>query len=176
MKQPSLAELEASLEEIARSPQGSGRLELIVRRPAEDQREVLSAADLDPLSGLAGDTWRARKPNPNPDSQLTLMNARVIARLAQTRERWALAGDQLFVDLDLSRAALPVGTRLKIGTAVIEITAKPHTGCAKFAERFGADALAFVNEPAHQPLNLRGVKARVVQPGRIHTGDAVDKL
>jgi MOSC domain-containing protein YiiM len=104
------------------------------------------------------------------------MNARVIALLAQTKERWPLAGDQLFVDFDLSAENVPAGTRLAVGSAVVEVTAPPHTGCKKFTERFGADAMAFVNSPVWKPLQLRGVHARVVKPGTIRTGDAVKKL
>ncbi len=174
-----MAELEANLGLISQSPRDTGTLDLIVRRPGVDQREVLTEGELDLRLGLVGDDWSASSSSstpggmPNRDRQLTLMNSRVIQLLAATKERWPLAGDQLFVDLDLSAAALPPGTRLKIGTAVIEVTAKPHTGCNKFEERFGRDALRFVNAPARKNLHLRGVNARVVQPGFIRTGDPV---
>ena len=108
--------------------------------------------------------------------QLNLMNARVIALLAQVRERWSLAGDQLYLDLDLSADNLPAGTRLALGSAVILVTAEPHTGCQKFAARFGRDAIQFVNSPLGRQLHLRGVNARVVQPGVIRVGDVVRKL
>jgi MOSC domain-containing protein YiiM len=179
MENLTMEELEANLALIGQSPRDFGRLDLIVRRPAVDQREVLAEGTLDLRLGLAGDGWSARKGLkmdgglPNPDRQLTLMNSRVIALLAQTKERWPLAGDQLFVDLDLSAANLPPGTHLKIGSAVIEVTAKPHMGCAKFEERFGRAAFLFVNGPSHKDLHLRGVNARVVEPGLIHTGDSV---
>jgi hypothetical protein len=179
MRNLTLEELEANLGLISRSPVDSGRLDLIVRRPAVDEREVLAEGILDLRLGLVGDTWSSRSSSGtsggslNTDRQLTLMNSRVIALLAQTRERWPLAGDQLFIDLNLSASALPPGIRLKIGMAIVEITAKPHTGCAKFAERFGPDALLFVNAPTHQELRLRGVNARVIQPGVIRTGDPV---
>lgn len=151
-----------------------------MRRPQTDEREVLDEGELDLARGLVGDNWGPRgSANGAPaslDRQLALMNARVIALLAQTKERWPLAGDQLFVDLDLSAANVPPGTRLEIGSAVIEVTAPPHTGCKKFTERFGADAVAFVNGPRWKPLQLRGVHARVVKPGFIRVGDAVRKL
>ena len=171
-------ELHAGLAEVARSPVGGGRLELIVRRPAVDAREVLDAAELDLEWGLVGDTWRERGSRQTADRsadrerQLTLMNARAAALVAVDRERWPLAGDQLYVDLHLGPAELPAGTRLTIGdTAVIEVTAPPHTGCAKFSARFGVDALRVVNSPPGRALNLRGINARVVVPGPIRVGD-----
>ncbi len=122
--------LEAGLGTILQSPKDHGSLEYIVRRPRVDEREIVSAATLDPQEGLMGDTWISRgNGTQNPDAQLTLMNARVIALVAGTKDRWALAGDQLFVDLDLSAANLPAGSRLAVGTAIIEISALPHTGC-----------------------------------------------
>jgi hypothetical protein len=174
-------ELEAGLEDIRRSPQDAGHLELIVIRPRAGVREVLEEGELDPARGLVGDSWpyrvhpRTGAP-PNPDTQINVMNARVAALVAQSRERWALAGDQLFVDLDLSAANLPPGTRLAVGGAVIEVTAEPHTGCAKFVQRFGVDAMKFVNSPVGRRLNLRGINARVVEPGRIRGGDLVRKV
>jgi MOSC domain-containing protein YiiM len=181
-KQLSRAELEAGLDTIRQSPKQEGGVILIVRRPATDEREVLEEGELNLLEGLAGDTWKtlgsSRTPDgaAHPDNQLTLMNARVIALLAQTRDRWSLAGDQLYVDLDLSVDNLPAGTRLVLGTAVIEVTALPHTGCKKFMARFGLDALQFVNSPVGKQLRLRGLNARVVQAGVIRAGDWVKKL
>jgi hypothetical protein len=174
-------ELIAALETIRQSPADDGRLEMIVRRPAVDQREVLNEGDLDPAHGLVGDNWHvkpsSRTPDrsPHADMQLNVMNARVIDLVAGTRERWALAGDQLYVDLDLSPENLPPGTRLRIGGAVIEVTAQPHTGCTKFVERFGPDALKFVNSADGRRLNLRGINARVIVPGRVRIGDRVTK-
>jgi hypothetical protein len=175
-------QLEAGLPHILESPADSGRLEQIVRRPVVDAREVLESGELTMGEGLAGDNWCGRPSSrtadrtAHPDLQLTLMNARVIARVAQSPERWALAGDQLYVDLDLSESNLPPGTRLAIGSAVIEVTAQPHTGCAKFVARFGLDAMKFVNSPDGRRLRLRGLNARVVQPGTIRTGDIVRKI
>jgi hypothetical protein len=177
----SAQELEAGLDDIRRSPQEEGRLELIVARPRAGVRQELSQGELDPLRGLVGDSWSYRRhpragAPPNPDTQINVMNARVAALVAQSRDRWALAGDQLFVDLDLSAANLPPGTQLAIGGAIIEVTAEPHTGCAKFVQRFGVDAMKFVNSPVGRRLNLRGINARVVEPGPIRGGDRVKKL
>jgi hypothetical protein len=171
--------LEAGLEHIRQAPKDAGVLEMIVRRPEIDAREVLDEGILDCGVGLTGDNWRARGDESTPDgaanldAQLTLMNARVAGLLAVTRERWALAGDQLFVDLDLSVENLPPGTRLAIGSAIIEVTAVPHTGCAKFRARFGPAALQFVNSPVGRELRLRGLNARIVISGRIRQGDLV---
>jgi len=177
-----MAELEAGLDAIRQSPKEQGTLEMIVRRPQVNAREVLEEGTLDLAEGLVGDRWRARGGSKaadgmaNRDTQLNVMSARVIALLAQSRERWALAGDQLYVDLDLSAENLPPGTRLAIGTAVIEVTSEPHNGCQKFKERFGAEALQFVNSPLGKQLHLRGVNARVVTPGTVRAGDEVRKL
>lgn len=173
--------LEGGLDHIRLSPTDNGTLELIVCRPAVDDRRVLETGQLDLVTGLVGDTWKVRRTSstpdgsPNPDAQLTIMNSRAIAVVSGTSEpqRWALAGDQLYVDLDLSEAGLPPGTQLGIGEAVIEITAKPHLGCVKFAGRFGPEALRFVNTGPGRLLNLRGRNARVVTPGTIRRGDMV---
>jgi MOSC domain-containing protein YiiM len=176
--------IEAGLDEIRRAPADVGVVELIVRRPAVDEREVLQVGQLDESVGLVGDTWTERRSSrtedgsPHPDMQLNVMNARVIRLLADSpdRERWALAGDQLYLDLDISEANLPAGTRLALGSAVIEITAQPHTGCHKFSSRFGVDALRFVNSPVGRELHLRGINARVVVGGTVRAGDTVRKL
>jgi MOSC domain-containing protein YiiM len=166
-----LQELEGGLDEIRLSPR-EGTVELIVRRPSEEEREVLEEAMLDPVRGVVGDRWYAGGRG-NRDRQLTLMNARAAAVIAQTRERWPLAGDQLFVDLDLSEDHLPAGTRLEIGSAVVEVTAEPHLGCGKFSRRFGVDAMKFVNSDVGRKLKLRGINARIVTPGTVRTGDAI---
>lgn len=177
-----LTRLEDSLDHIRQAPADYGTVELIARRPAEDEREVLAEAWLDVHDGLEGDTWRARGSSrtpdggPNPEAQLTLMSARVAAAVAGERERWPLAGDQLYVDLDLSRANLPPGSRVQIGSAVIEFSEAPHTGCAKFSARFGVDALKFVNTPLGRDLRLRGSNCRVVTAGRVRQGDTITKL
>lgn len=175
-------ELEATLDHIRQAPADHGTLELIVRRPKVDEREVLETGHLSPEEGLEGDSWKQRgdpkTPDgcANPDKQLNIMNARAIAAVAGPAERWALAGDQLYINLDISTETLPPGTRLAIGQAVIEVTAEPHTGCAKFSARFGLEALRFVNSPVGRDLNLRGINARVVNPGPIHQGDRITRL
>ena len=177
-----MAELEAGMEDVRRSPRDSGLLEMIVRRPRDDERETVESAELDQVRGLVGDNWKARGSKHSPDGsanldmQLTIMNARTIALVAQDRERWPLAGDQLYIDIDLSDGNLPPGTRLALGTAVIEVSAQPHTGCRKFSARFGVEAMKFVNSPEGKQLHLRGINARVVQAGTIRVGDVVRKL
>jgi hypothetical protein len=182
MKHLNRAELEAGVDAIRRSPANDGVVELIVRRPAVDEREILDEAELALDLGLVGDTWNqrgsSRTPDggPHPDMQLNVINARAIDLIAVSRDRWALAGDQLYVDLDLSGANLPPGTRLALGTAVIEVTAQPHTGCTKFSGRFGADAWRFVNSEVGTELHLRGINAKVVQAGTVRRGDKIQKL
>jgi len=168
------SELETGLIEILNSPKNEGRLELIVIRPTKGEREVLSEGQLTHTDGLDGDCWKDR--SPHPDMQVNIMNARAIALIAGDRERWPLAGDQLYVDFDLSEANLPPGSRLELGSAVLEVTDKPHTGCHKFAARFGVDAVKFVNSIRGRSLNLRGVNAKVVKPGVIRTGDRVLRI
>jgi hypothetical protein len=165
------------------SPRDAAALELIVARPWSNQRTLLRSALLSPELGLEGDNWSTHcsqtlaDGSSDPDVQLTLMNTR-IARLIAGGDHalWALAGDQLYADLDLSYENLPVGQRLAVGGAVIEITAEQHTGCAKYAKRFGADALRFINSPEGRRLNLRGIYARVVKAGQIAAGDGIAKI
>lgn len=182
MNHRSMEVLEAALETLRQSPADVGTLRLIARRPRVNEREILVEAALDVDEGLIGDNWRARgyrktaDGSAHPDMQINMMNARAAALIAGTEERWALAGDQLYVDLDLSGANLPPGTRLSIGSAVIEVTAEPHTGCKKFVARFGLDAMKFVNSPVGRELNLRGINAKVVRSGTIRTGDTVRKI
>lgn len=175
-------ELEAALSHIRASPRDGGVLKLIVRRPEVGAREVLDEARLDPVEGLVGDNWRTRGSSRTPDGsshpemQLNIMNARVIDLVAGAPERWPLAGDQLFIDMDLSGETLPAGTRLALGSAVIEVTSQPHTGCGKFVSRFGVAAMKFVNSPVGRELNLRGINARVVQGGTIRKGDVAVRV
>jgi MOSC domain-containing protein YiiM len=169
-----MIELESGLDEIRRSPLNEGALELIVRRPIKGQREVIAEGQLTLEEGLAGDCWKDH--HPHPDMQINIMNSRAIALIACEKDRWALAGDQLYIDMDLSGENLPPGTRLELGTALLEITAEPHTGCGKFAARFGVEATKFVNSTRGRQLNLRGLNARVVKPGIIRRGDVVRKI
>jgi hypothetical protein len=177
-----MAELLAGVQAIALSPKDIGVLEMIVRRPAEDQREVLAEGELDLAVGLVGDTWKdrpsSRMPDKtaHPDMQINIMNSRLAQLVAQSKQRWPLAGDQLYMDLDLNEDNLPPGTRLAIGTAIIEVTNQPHTGCKKFVSRFGMDAMKFVNSDLGKQMHLRGINARVVQPGKIQVRDAVKRM
>jgi hypothetical protein len=147
-----------------------------------DEREVVEEVELDLVEGLVGDNWLSRGSramadgSANPKAQLTLMNARVAALVAGPPEQWPPAGDQFYVDFDLSKENAPPGTRLAVGSAVIEVTDEPHAGCAKFSARFGSAALRFINSPVGRELNLRGINARVVEPGRVRSGDAISKL
>lgn len=163
------------LDHILAAPQDVGTVELLVVRPSVDARRVVEEAVLDTQLGVIGDRWRERSRNGDTANQVTLMNARCTDLVAQTRVRWSLAGDQLYVDFDISIANLPPGSRLRVGTAVIEISAKPHTGCNKFSSRFGTEALRFVNGEVGAPLRLRGVNARIVEGGIVRTGDKVEK-
>ena len=182
MKHVTMAELEAGLENIRQSPTDAGVLELIVRRPQVEAREVMEEGELHLVEGLVGDNWKTRGSSQtadgsaHPDMQLNIMNARVIALLARKKERWALAGDQLYMDLDLSAENVPPGTRLRLGEAVIEVTDQPHTGCKKFAARFGLDALKFISSPVGKQLQLRGINARVIRTGAIRIGNTVKKV
>jgi len=176
---PTTAELEAALDHIRRSPTDVGRLEAIVRRPAPFEREVLEEGELSLAEGLVGDCWRSRGSRhtddgaAHPEMQLNVRNSRALAAVCPDPTRRPLAGDQLHVDLALGPDDLPPGTRLAIGTAVIEVTARPHRGCAKFRDRFGVDAMRFVNSPVGRQLNLRGINAKVVEPGTVRVGDAI---
>ncbi len=175
-------ELAAGLSHVLDSPADLGTVDLIVRRPAVDEREELDAAELNLAEGVAGDTWNQRHSkrtddgSPHPDMQLNIINSRVSALLAADPTRRALAGDQLHIDLDLRDINLPAGTRLALGTAVIEVTDQPHTGCAKFTQRFGLDAHRWVNSPEGNLHHLRGINAKVVVAGTVRKGDTARKV
>lgn len=175
-------ELEQGLANILQSPKDDGVLDLIVRRPAVDAREVIGEGRLDTDQGLIGDNWHARGSSHTPDGaadpemQLNIMNSRVVSLVAVDPQRRNLAGDQLYLDMDLSYENLPPGTRLEVGDALIEVTAPPHTGCRKFAERFGKDAMVFVNSGMGKKLNFRGINAKVIRSGDIKQGDVAKKV
>ena len=172
-------QLQAGLAEVERSPIDDGTLELIVQRPATDEREVLDEAALSATEGLVGDSWNQRGSlrtddgGPHPDMQLTIINSRFLALIAGDPERMVLAGDQLAVDLSLGSDDLPPWSLLRIGDSVIEVTDQPHTGCAKFTKRFGLDVFHFLETDVGQAMNLRGINARVVVPGTIRRGDRI---
>lgn len=175
-------ELLAGLEAIRNSPKDAGAVEMIVIRPKPLERRVLDECELSARLGVHGDLWAdsySKIPpggSPDYDIQVTLMNSRCIALLARDKSRWPLAGDQLYVDMDLSAENLPAGQRLAIGSVILEITATPHTGCAQFVERFGKEAAVWVNSPIGKQLHLRGIYAKVVRAGRVKAGDLITKI
>jgi len=180
MSHQSAEVLEAGLADVEAAPADEGAVLLIVRRPTYDKREVVTQGELDPERGLAGDNWASRATigadGPERYAQLTLMNARYTRLIAGETEAWPAAGDQIYVDMDLSMANLPAGTRLRLGSAVIEISAEPHTGCAKFSARFGSEALRLANSERGRALRLRGVNASVVEAGLFSVTDRATKL
>ena len=175
-------QIEQGLDFVLQSPKDNAVIKLIVRRPKIGEREVLEKGEIDLEVGLVGDCWKTRGSSRttdgfgHPDMQLNLMNTRIIDLIAQDKERWKLAGDQFFVDLDLSEENIPPGTRLSIGTATIERTEIPHLGCKKFIDRFGKDAMRFVNSDMGKSLNLRGINAKVIKPGTVKRGDVIVKI
>lgn len=177
-----LPDLETGLAELGTSPQDNGTVAMIVCRPDFGQRQVLEAAEIDTTQGLVGDNWLTRgsrhteDSSANPGQQIAIMNSRVIQAITLDESRWALAGDQLFLDLDLSAENLPPGQRITVGTVVLEISEIPHNGCGKFTERFGSGATHFVNSKEGRELRRRGVNARVIQSGTVRTGDIVKKI
>ena len=182
VKHLTMEELESALDHLRQAPKNEGVVQLIVRRPKVDEREVIEEAELDPAAGLIGDSWNVRGSSrtpdgsPHPEMQINIMNARVTALVAQEKERWALAGDQLYIDMDLSKENLPAGSRIAIGSAVLEVSPLPHTGCHKFVSRFGLDAMKFVNSPVGKQLCLRGINAKVVQGGVVKVGHVAKKV
>lgn len=182
IKHLTTAELEAALDHLRQTPKDEGVVHLIVRRPEVEEREVLDEAELDTELGLIGDNWKVRGSkrtadgSAHPEMQINIMNSRVTALVAQEKDRWPLAGDQLYIDMDLSKENLPAGSRIAVGSAVLEISAWPHTGCKKFVSRFGIEAMEFVNSETGKEMCLRGVNARVVQGGTVKVGQTAKKI
>jgi MOSC domain-containing protein YiiM len=182
VKHLNMNELEEGINYIVQTPDDKGPVRMIVSRPETGIRKILNSASLDTIKGLIGDNWKDRgssgtpKKSANPETQITIMNSRVIDLIAHSSDRWKLAGDQLFIEMDISRNNIPPGSQLKIGSAVIEVSEKPHTGCQKFSERFGLHALIFVSTPLGLELCFRGINARVLKSGIVTVGDIVNKL
>jgi hypothetical protein len=176
------AELEAGMTRVIAAPPDEGVVRLIVRRPGKREREILEAGELDERVGLVGDDWVNRpgrgRDDPSPYSQLTIMNARYAELIAGDPgpDSWAQAGDQLYIDIDLSEGNLPAGSRLAIGSALVELQLEPHTGCAAFSERFGSEALRLANSERGRWLRLRGANSVVVRSGVVRTGDIARKV
>ena len=177
-----MQELEAAMDHLRQAPKDNGVVQLIVCRPGVDQREVLEEAELDPVKGLIGDNWLVRGSRKTPDGsahpemQINIMNSRVTALVAQEKERWPLAGDQLYIDMDLGRENLPPGSHLAIGSVVLEVSPLPHTGCRKFVARFGMEAMKFVNSPVGIQLCFRGINAKIIQGGIVKVGQTARKI
>src|SRR5689334_24729857 len=182
MRHLTMPELEAALDHLRDAPRDEGVVQLIVRRPRVDEREVLDEAELDPVKGLIGDSWCFRGSSktadggPHPEMQINIINARVAALVAQEKERWSLAGDQLYIDMDLSKQNLPAGSRIEVGSAVLEVSPQPHTGCHKFVARFGLEAMKFVNSEIGLQLCLRGINAKVIEGGTVKLGQTAKKI
>ena len=182
MKHLTMQELESALDHLREAPKDDGVLKLIVCRPKVDERQEMDQAELDPVKGLIGDNWSVRGSSRTPDGsahpemQINIMNARVTALVAQEKERWSLAGDQLYIDMDLSKENLPAGSRIQVGSAVLEVSHFPHTGCHKFVARFGLDAMKFVNSEVGKQLCLRGINAKVIQAGTVKVGQTARKI
>ena len=180
MAHQSAEQLREGLHAVRAAPADGGVVRLIVRRPTIDAREILDDGRLDPAHGLVGDSWQDRpgkSSKPERYAQLTIMNARFVELIAASAEPevWAKAGDQLYVDLDISEHNLPAGTRLALGSAVIEISAEPHTGCAKFTARYGSEAWNLANSAEGRALRLRGANCTVVEPGSVRSGDTISR-
>src|ERR1044072_1391243 len=182
VKHLTTAELEAALDHLRQTPKDDGVLHLIVARPDVDEREVLDEAELHVTDGLIGDNWKVRGSRKTPDGsahpemQINIMNSRVTALVAQEKDRWPLAGDQLYIEMDLSKENLPAGSRIAVGSAVLEVSPLPHTGCHKFVARFGQEAMQFVNSDLGKQMCLRGINAKVGQGGIVKVGKTAKKI
>lgn len=177
-----IEQLRAGLSEVEASPHDNGTVEALVIRPGENLRTIVNSVTVCSEQGVHGDSWskgcwkKLPDGSPHPDVQVAIMNSRMIDLAAGSQELWSAAGDNLFVDMDLSKENLPSGQKLTIGQTLLEITSEPHLGCKKFALRFGIDAVRFVNSPRGRELRLRGVYARVLRAGEIKVGDRMNKV
>jgi MOSC domain-containing protein YiiM len=169
-------QLSAGLDRIAESPRDEGVVEMLIVRPEVNERLTPARVEVSAELGVHGDRWSSSPARDYPDTQISLMNSRLLDLVSGGRDRWAMVGDNMIVDMDLSEATLPPGQKLAVGSAILEITDEPHTGCKKFSGRFGAEALRFVNTGPGKELRLRGIYARVAQPGLISVGDRLYKL
>lgn len=173
-RHPGLDHLERGLAALPSMPLSLGRVVLIVRKLEGGLRETLERAWLTPDAGLPGDAW-GRRPEPKLEAQITVMQIDV-AELIANGQLLVLFGDNLFLELDLSRDNLPVGSRVRAGSATFEVTPKPHNGCQKFQARFGPDALRFVSKTELRHRNLRGIYLRVIEGGEMGPGDPVEVI
>ena len=170
-------ELEALWSAAPPPPRERGSVRLLCVRRAPSEHETPESVEVTVSEGLVGDRWsRATAHDPDPDSQVTLMMAGVAELVAAAEQPLHEAGDNILVDYDISVDNLPVGSRLRIGEAVLEVSATPHTGCSKFSGRFGQDALRWVNWRYWRERRLRGVNCRVVSGGTVRLGDAVERI
>ena len=175
-------QLEAGMGRVLDAPKDQGPVWLVVRRPGRGEREILSEGQLDTEQGLIGDDWVKRpgmhRETPSPHAQVTVMNARAAELVSGDPEpaTWAQSGDQLYIDLDISEANMPAGTRIEIGQAVLEVQAEPHTGCVQFRSWWGPDALRHFSTTEGLSLRMRGANTRVVRSGRVRPGDTARKV
>lgn len=174
-----LVDLETILEDVRNSPTEVGKILLIAVRPANGERLVVDQARMSTETGLEGDNWLDRsadKDNVSRHNQLTLMNSRFADAITPDGKGWELAGDQLYVDFDISLENAPAGTLLQVGGATIRISEEPHTGCAKFVRRFGREMLKMTQTDVGKDLRLRGVNASVIESGTVCTGDSIRRV
>ncbi len=163
---------------LPRAPRDRGEIAALFARPGSNERTPIEKANLTAAGGMPGDRWsrpREGKPDPRPDKMLATMQAGV-ARMIANGQPLGLFGDNLYLDLDLSAANLPAGTRLRAGGAVLEVTPEPHNGCLKFKARVGADALRLVSRKEDRHRNLRGIYLKVIEDGLVAAGDPVEVL
>ncbi|GJM29802.1 MAG: MOSC domain-containing protein [Cyclobacteriaceae bacterium] len=182
MEHKDYSTIERGFEVVKASPSFEGTVQMVVIRPEVNQRKELDEGQLDVEKGLVGDNWATRGSsqtedgNAHPGMQINIMNSRVIRLVTHDRSEWKMAGDQLFVDLNLSKSNMPPGTRFTVGDATLEVTDIPHTGCKKFAQRFGTDALKFISTKEGKEWQLRGINAKVIKSGAVKLGDTISKI